>query len=528
MGVPHETKVDAFGRKRVPIMGEVDDLGSRGHGPTSGGYVGPTCLNVLEAHDPDGADVRRLVRQHPIAKPTKHVGHRRASGGVVAKGLRVVVSHDREHATRRVEPSKSLERLATLGRELVAADVVAAEQHDVGRLGVGEGDGLREITKVHAPCMKIGEQRHPKGSVERRERRAADLGEIRLEALSPLETEEHGHRHERHRGEPLPSSLERGETPREPRADRSNRSEPGRALEHEQQRIKLHGGNATRRRAPPQSVRWRRKTPAGEDDWYWAEAMDETLTCDALTANFRVFQRARGHRFSVDDRTTAFVAAKIVASRAQGREGKVERILDLGTGIGSVLLMVGSVAVDAWLVGIEAQEVSFALLQKNLAHNGVEARAEGLFGDLRERVKELPARSFDLVTGTPPYLPIGTATPSPDGQRAAARIELRGGIEDYLRAAAHAVANDGHVVVCADGRTPERTLAAARSADLAARSVVHVIAREGDKGPLFSVWTLSRGGTSELAETSFVQRDAQGARTPESLEVLRLFGLETP
>ena len=39
------------------------------------------------------------------------------------------------------------------------------------------------------------------------------------------------------------------------------------------------------------------------------------------------------------------------------------------------------------------------------------------------------------MTGTPPYKKLGTATPSPDPQRAHARIELRGGIEDYLATA---------------------------------------------------------------------------------------------
>ena len=246
---------------------------------------------------------------------------------------------------------------------------------------------------------------------------------------------------------------------------------------------------------------------------------DDPITLDALTSRFSVHQRARGHRFSVDDRTTAFVAGTIA------KKLRPARVLDLGTGIGSVLLMIASVLDDAQMVGIEAQEGSFELLRKNVKVNGLEARTTVLFGDLRERVYELPARSFELVTGTPPYLPVGTATPSPDAQRAAARLELRGGIEAYLLAAAHAVTDDGHVVVCADGRTPGRTLAAARAAKLVATHAVHVVAREGDVGPLFSVWTVARQSPHALEETRLVQRDAAGERTPESLEVMRFFGL---
>lgn len=254
----------------------------------------------------------------------------------------------------------------------------------------------------------------------------------------------------------------------------------------------------------------------------------DALTCDALTATFRVLQRRGGHRFSVDDRMTAWVAARLAQARSpRAPAGAPLRVLDLGTGIGSVLLMVAWAAPDAELVGVEAQAESHALLVQNVERNGVAGRARLLHGDLRERVPELPARSFDLVTGTPPYLPPGTATPSPDAQRAAARIELRGGIEAYLAAAAHAVAPEGRVVVCADGRTPERTRRAAAAAGLDPREALHVVPREG-AGPLFTVWTLAPAGQDAAPscdEATHVQRDARGERTPASREVLALFGL---
>jgi len=248
---------------------------------------------------------------------------------------------------------------------------------------------------------------------------------------------------------------------------------------------------------------------------------DDALTCDALTEKFSVFQRARGHRFSIDDRTTAYVA---VTARASAPS----RALDLGTGIGSVLVMVASAFPEAQLVGIEAQDESFRLLERNVAHNGLTPRTRVVHGDLRERTRELTPRSFELVTGTPPYLPLGTATGSPDPQRRAARIELRGGIEAYLSAAAHAVSDDGLVVVCADGRTPERTRAAAAAAGLVPVRALHAMARAGNPAPLFSVWTLARGATGPLTEEDLVLRDADGRRTDASLVIGRTFGLTPP
>src|SRR6185436_6895089 len=98
-------------------------------------------------------------------------------------------------------------------------------------------------------------------------------------------------------------------------------------------------------------------------------------------------------------------------------------------------------------------------------------------------------RGFDLVTGTPPYFPVGTATPPPDAQRAHARVELRGGVEAYLAAAASIVADDGVVVVCADARKPERVIDGAARAGLHAWSRRDVVPRAGKAG-LVGVWTV--------------------------------------
>ena len=54
------------------------------------------------------------------------------------------------------------------------------------------------------------------------------------------------------------------------------------------------------------------------------------LTDDALTREYRVWQRLGGHRFSSDDMATAWVA--------YGAAPDARRVLDLGTGLGSVLL----------------------------------------------------------------------------------------------------------------------------------------------------------------------------------------------
>ncbi|MCC6558821.1 MAG: methyltransferase domain-containing protein [Polyangiaceae bacterium] len=247
---------------------------------------------------------------------------------------------------------------------------------------------------------------------------------------------------------------------------------------------------------------------------------DDGLTCDALTGDFRILQRRRGHRFSLDDLATAWVA---VGARPGART-----VLDLGCGVGSVLLMVAWRLRGARMFGVEAQEGSAGLARRSAALNGLEGRVEIACGDLREIVREGAYPACDLVTGTPPYLPQGTAIASPDPQRAAARIELRGGVEDYLLAAARAVGPGGRVVVCADGRRPDRALEGGRAAGLAALRRVDVIARAGAAGPLLSVWTFARAGEGGggLEHEAVAMRDERGARTEASRAMRREFGLD--
>ena len=93
----------------------------------------------------------------------------------------------------------------------------------------------------------------------------------------------------------------------------------------------------------------------------------EELSDDAIAGTFRVLQRVRGHRYSLDDVATAWEAARARPSAV--------RVLDLGCGLGSVLLMLAWKLPDARLVGVEAQDISLALARRNVAFWSVTAGA---------------------------------------------------------------------------------------------------------------------------------------------------------
>jgi tRNA1(Val) A37 N6-methylase TrmN6 len=132
------------------------------------------------------------------------------------------------------------------------------------------------------------------------------------------------------------------------------------------------------------------------------------------------------------------------------------------------------------------------------------------------------------VTGTPPYQPLGCGSISPDSQRAHARVELRGGVEAYVRAAGGLLAPGGLAVVCADARRPERVERAAAAAALKLVRRMDVVPVAG-RPALFTVFTLARAADAATVDceqaAELVARDANGTRTTAALALRAFFDL---
>lgn len=242
------------------------------------------------------------------------------------------------------------------------------------------------------------------------------------------------------------------------------------------------------------------------------------LTDDLLTRDVRVYQRKKGHRFSSDDIATAYVAHAAVPD--------ARRVLDLGCGLGSVLLCLAWKLPQAELWGVEAQAMSFELLQRNVARSGFADRLHVHHGDLRDQ--QLLAGfggAFDLISGTPPYFPPEAALDAEDEQRAFARIEYRGGVEAYISAGARLLTHAGALVVCGDARALQRTTSACESEGLSLHERCDVVARAGLL-PLFSIWTARRAPASACRVLTLTLRDADGEPTADAARLREFSGIE--
>jgi tRNA1(Val) A37 N6-methylase TrmN6 len=256
-------------------------------------------------------------------------------------------------------------------------------------------------------------------------------------------------------------------------------------------------------------------------------------TLDWLSGHYRIFQYEKGHRFSVDDVLCAWFATSHAA--------RVDRALDLGSGIGSVAMSVAWRLPGCTMATIEAQDISFRLAKKSLAYNGLRDRVTPYLGDLRDDalVDGVARRHgpFDLVTGSPPYWPTTAALPSIHAQAVPARLEVRGDVFHYARAAARVLSPGGMFSLVHQAAQHERVLQALDDAGLAVLFVrfvrfkelepattsgiaLYIAARKADVPRAFA----ERRAGKPVVEPDLVLRTRDGRVAPEYATVRLTYG----
>lgn len=260
---------------------------------------------------------------------------------------------------------------------------------------------------------------------------------------------------------------------------------------------------------------WRRPgpVPPGGVDLEPGESLD------FISGSFRIFQYLGGHRFSTDDVLTAWYGTHCAP--------RVERAADLGSGIGSVAMIAAWRLPAAEFVTVEAQEISVRLARKSIRYNGLEPRFTVIHGDLRDTALLEPHAPFDLVLGSPPYFPPGTAVEAEHPQAVPARIEIRGSVADYARTAARILGPGGVFAFVFPVAQRERAEAALVENGLALVRRRDVVFKEGEP-PLVALFAASRAEDLPPHET-FVEpplaiRDREGRISVEYAAVRLSFG----
>ncbi|MFB3905476.1 MAG: tRNA1(Val) (adenine(37)-N6)-methyltransferase [Acidobacteriota bacterium] len=238
----------------------------------------------------------------------------------------------------------------------------------------------------------------------------------------------------------------------------------------------------------------------------------EHETTDALTRRLRIIQRQSGHKAASDDVLLAWAGLRAVP--------QARRILDLGSGKGTVaLLLLGSLP-DARAVGVEAYPGHHDLAVRNAALNRLGDRYDARLGDLRDPSVLEGEAPFDLICGAPPYHPVGSGVLPRDPGRAAGRFELRGGVEAYARTAArHLAAPEGRFVLLMNGAGRARAESAVGAAGLAVCRLVAVRPRPSQLPTYWLIEAAAEGGAP--VEEELCMRQATGMQWSPAYAAVR-------
>ena len=237
----------------------------------------------------------------------------------------------------------------------------------------------------------------------------------------------------------------------------------------------------------------------------------EGITGDSLfDGDLTCCQRTAGYRFSID--------AVLLAHFAEVRRG--DRILDLGTGCGIIMLIL----LYRWgeriqeVVGLEIQEGLTDLAARNLKANGLEQKGRVLAGDIKKILDLVPAESFDTVVCNPPFYQCGSGRESDNTEAKLARHQCLATLDDFLQASAAAVRNKGSVycIYPADQIARFTVLAGRNRLEVKKLQFIYGYPQEESEARLVLVHCLKNGGTgTKILPPFYVYSQKNGAFSPE-------------
>lgn len=217
---------------------------------------------------------------------------------------------------------------------------------------------------------------------------------------------------------------------------------------------------------------------------------------------------AAGVSVEADERVEAFGDGHLIRSRGgfepcpwafelarftPARPG--DRVLDLGTGGGALLVALGQVHPGLGpRLGVERDDLACAQARRNARLNGDTFAV--VRGDVRER--PFAPRAFDLVVANPPFYARGWGRESADARVHAATHAVHGGLDAFTAAAAHALAPHGRVVIVFDAGQLTPLLLALAASGLTARTLATLTDDRGQPARVLVLAGRDGGGLTVL------------------------------
>ena len=165
--------------------------------------------------------------------------------------------------------------------------------------------------------------------------------------------------------------------------------------------------------------------------------VESWVTVDkVLGGRLNLRQPEIGYRFAIDP---VLMAAAVPVTSG-------DRVLDLGSVVGTATLCLLKRHPDCQVTGLEIQDDLNRLAITNATENGFSGPIEFICGDLKDR-KLLPEKSFHHVMANPPHFEGGSHTPPEHAGRATANVEADATLTDWVKAACYWARDRGTITL---------------------------------------------------------------------------------
>jgi tRNA1Val (adenine37-N6)-methyltransferase len=211
---------------------------------------------------------------------------------------------------------------------------------------------------------------------------------------------------------------------------------------------------------------------------------DETLST-FLEGHLQIIQKKRGYRFSVD----ALLLSQFATIR------KNEKVADLGTGCGIIPLYLSQTTGARSFAGIEIQKGLASLARRNVILNRLQDRIAIHHQDIRGLRKLFPSGSFHVVLSNPPYRRCLAGKRNPSIEKAIARHEIEGTLEEWTATMAYLLPPKGRCYLIYSASRAIDLLVSLRKCGLEPKRLQWVYPRIGEEASFVLTESLKDSGT---------------------------------
>lgn len=194
-------------------------------------------------------------------------------------------------------------------------------------------------------------------------------------------------------------------------------------------------------------------------------------------------------------------------------------VLDLGSGCGTLGLLLCAKDRNCHVTGVELEENAHQEALQNIRRNQLEARMESICADLRSVSEKISPGSFSCCVSNPPYFSGGFASRT----LATARQEGSCTPDDLLRCGSHLLKFGGDFFLVHKPERLAELIATAAKYKLEAKRLCLVRHKEGTPVNLILL-QLRKGAKPGLQWEEMVLHHADGSPTPVYQEIYHILG----